>query len=270
MPRRVGADRWPSCGEFVAALRNGYTGAGTTEAKRGSRHVLVLAGLLLAITAAAGTLAWRLRVRVDRETVTVAEQSALAGDAASNRLSPLGGTFDSLSSFAPDATTVGLVGRTEYGDTFKDASPDGSLIVGLRLTTGGFGVNYRLTAISSIQPIYLVDGQRKAGSLHGEQQSEPIEIIAKDGYAVAGVRVNAYSRITHIQVVFMRLTGSTLDPGDTYTSEWIGASEPTEWKLIGGSGQPIIGIFGIWTKELRAVGLIEKDSKRRWKIATVQ
>ena len=80
--------------------------------------------------------------------------------------------------------------------------------------------------------------------------------MAKPGYAVGGMNVDAGEFVRALEVVFMRIQpDGSLDPADRYTT-WIGAPSGQPTKPLGGTGAPVIGIYGRRGAVLDAVGLV--------------
>lgn len=89
--------------------------------------------------------------------------------------------------------------------------------------------------ISEIVPVFSRDRERKL----------PAGAVAREGYAVGAVNLNALEYINGIQLVFMRVKDDgRLDPKDSYISEWLGARARGRRKpqVLSGGGDPIIGI----------------------------
>ena len=89
--------------------------------------------------------------------------------------------------------------------------------------------------ISEIVPIFSRDRERKL----------PAGAVAREGYAVGAVNVNAGDYVNGVQLVFMRVKDDgRLDPKDSYSSEWLGIRPRGRRKpqKLGGDGDPVIGI----------------------------
>ena len=85
----------------------------------------------------------------------------------------------------------------------------------------------------------------------------PDVLVAKEGYAIGGMNVDAQSLVNALQIIFMRLKpDGSLDPSDSYTSSWIGVRSGRPTKTLGGTGAPVIGIYGRRALLLDAVGLV--------------
>lgn len=85
----------------------------------------------------------------------------------------------------------------------------------------------------------------------------PSAVIARNGYAVGALNVDADRFVNAVQIVFMRFKpDGQLDPSDSYTSPWIGFPTGKPTKTIGGSGTTVIGIYGRHRTALKAIGLL--------------
>lgn len=105
--------------------------------------------------------------------------------------------------------------------------------------------------VGAIQPIY----RTKSGDLEapwlGEPRGRSVRVVAKPGYAVAGVTAHSGITIDAMQVKFMRIGKLRLDPTDEYDSEMIGGKPTSEANTIGGDGSLIVGIHGVDLNEIR-------------------
>lgn len=103
--------------------------------------------------------------------------------------------------------------------------------------------------ISEIVPIFSRDRERKL----------PAGAVAREGYAVGAINVNALENVNGIQLIFMRVKDDgRLDPKDSYTSEWLGvrARGARKPRTLTGGGDPIIGIHMRKGLVLDAVALV--------------
>lgn len=72
-------------------------------------------------------------------------------------------------------------------------------------------------------------------------------VMAKEGYAVGGVNVEASPYFSGLQVIFMRVDGKRLKPTDSYLSDWIrapSATATTEKATYKSDGKLVVGIHG--------------------------
>ncbi|HUQ69245.1 MAG TPA: hypothetical protein VM165_06970, partial [Planctomycetaceae bacterium] len=81
--------------------------------------------------------------------------------------------------------------------------------------------------------------------------------FAKPGYAVGGLNVDADQFVSAFQVVFMRLKDDgTLDPTDSYTSDWIGQPSGKLPVSLDGQGKKVLGLYGRRGNTMDAIGLL--------------
>jgi WD40 repeat protein len=67
--------------------------------------------------------------------------------------------------------------------------------------------------------------------------------VARDGYAVGAVNVDAQRFVHAVQLVFMRVTDKgDLDPNDYYVGEWLGTPAGKQRQTLTGGGRAIIGV----------------------------
>jgi hypothetical protein len=84
-------------------------------------------------------------------------------------------------------------------------------------------------------------------------------VLAREGYAVGGLVVDADQHVQAVQVIFMRIRpDGKLDPADKYTSEWIGQRSDRPPRTIGGDGAKVTGAYGRRGRVINAVGLIQE------------
>ncbi len=118
------------------------------------------------------------------------------------------------------------------------------------------GITYRLgrwdgeETVGRIKPVFDRQATRRPQSA----------VIAKAGYAVGALEVDAKRFVNAMQIVFMRLNpDGSLDPSQSYTSQWIGfRTSSRTTKTISGKGALVVGIYGRHGAILNAVGLIVK------------
>ena len=135
-----------------------------------------------------------------------------------------------------------LIGGTG-GSPFRYVDPAGRAVIGFRYGLGHWAGK---AAVSSLKPLY-----DRAAS--GEKNT----FFASKGYAVAGMEVVAMGQISVVRAVFMRLTPQgDLDPADSYKSDWIGESTTDPPRLIGGTGERVIGVYGRGGAIIDAMGLV--------------
>jgi hypothetical protein len=95
--------------------------------------------------------------------------------------------------------------------------------------------------------------------------NQPQTILAKDGYAIAGLNLTLLNeRIVGFQLKFMKVKGNRFDAKDAYLSEWIGQApeDGDQVHEVAGDGQPVFGI-AYWEQgfDLVALGLVVGKAK---------
>ena len=82
-------------------------------------------------------------------------------------------------------------------------------------------------------------------------------VVAKEGYAVGGVVVDASDIVHAIQLIFMRVKeDDQLDPRNTYKSDWLGHPSGATPVEINGGGRRVIGFMTRRQAALDAIGLL--------------
>jgi internalin A len=94
--------------------------------------------------------------------------------------------------------------------------------------------------IAAVAPIFGGPNERKGGPF-GSSGDQPVRIMARPGYAVAGVVGRAKQRVLGFRLIFMRLRDGAFDPRDRYESRWIGSRGDKEDDIhIRGDGKPLV------------------------------
>ena len=120
------------------------------------------------------------------------------------------------------------------------------------------------TYLTMDQPLLGLDGMntlRKEGLysvLPVYSARDSSVTIAKTGYAVGGLNVNATAdSVLGFQCVFMKLDGNRLNPQDAYVGDWIGeAPADGQGVLVAGDGKTITGVWFEGGQKVGALGLI--------------
>ena len=143
-----------------------------------------------------------------------------------------------------------------FDPEFKDAAPEGGLLVGFEI---GFGKFLGRDMIRAARPIYRVGDKEVMGEQHGTQWSNMVTIKAKEGYAVGAMAVKHGLGFDGMSVTFMKVTGDKLDPADGYESEFVGSDEKKTPTKVTGNGLPAVGIVGKSNdKDMTGMGLLFK------------
>ena len=154
----------------------------------------------------------------------------------------------------PNLAVVVVDGAPDLGVVF----PDGAVVVGFAVTFGKFGRNYANTSIGSLQPIYATGNKKELGPVFGTPGRSSLRLIAKPGFAVAAIRVNANTRVLGLQIIYAPLKDGKLILSRTYASEWVGIALKDAPK-IATDERPTIGITGWSAKEsIRSLSLISR------------
>jgi hypothetical protein len=141
-----------------------------------------------------------------------------------------------------------LVGDSVGGGVFRMTSPKGEPLVGFRYSLGSWAGT---PAIQILKPLFSRDVSSGFGKA----------IVARAGYVVGALKVDAPKYVSAIQIVFMRVTpDGRLDPSDSYTSDWIGDPTGKPAKTLTGAGAKVIGIHGRQGAIINAVGLVLEPS----------
>ena len=148
-----------------------------------------------------------------------------------------------------------IVGKVGFGYQFMDLPMNDGYLVGVWVSTGKFGVGYKNDAVGSIQPVYKTPKGEIQGTMHGPIGGIVTDFIAKEGYAVSGLVLNAPNRLHGFRVIFSRVNGGRLDLKDSYQSEPY-LDLPADSPTIGQTGQLAVGLRGWWARdEVRGIGL---------------
>lgn len=150
--------------------------------------------------------------------------------------------------------------RTENSDAdgasagWNDLPENGGLLVGFEFFE--VGKEHR---IRSLRPYYMTPEGIVAGKDRGRMEKITNKIIARTGYAVAGIITNEGKR--GMQVIFMKIDPTAghfaTDSSSTYKSTWFGDKGREKPKQIGGVGKFIIGVYGKTGADCDNLGLLE-------------
>lgn len=169
---------------------------------------------------------------------TGAAATATAGTAKTPPNAPAATATAANNNPAPGSSTPQLA--ADFGeDTAWAGNPSG----GSPQRTGDkdkplLGFNYRMgdwaggPCLAKLIPVFS----------NSTPPSDQKQVLAKPGYAAAGLQVHADTVVRGVQVIFMKLNADgTLNPADSYVSEIAGATSATPQKL-GGDGRRMVGV----------------------------
>jgi hypothetical protein len=172
------------------------------------------------------TMEWR---RLSREELDKLHAQAQANQEAAKKAHEERMAREAKAGIGEDTEFAGGKGGGTRGDRFVE---EDSLLYGVECS---FSKWMSEDCVNKIVPIFSRDHDRKL----------PAGAVARKGYAVGAVNVNAGDYVNGIQLIFMRVKDDgRLDPKDSYTSEWLGIRPRGARKLEkrSGDGDPIIGI----------------------------
>jgi hypothetical protein len=156
--------------------------------------------------------------------------------------SPFGIPGTAAPAITDHGVTTELLGGAG-GTLFRFTSPTGEPVLGIRYTIGTWAGKQR---VGRVQPVFQRD-----------DTDGPDVLMARDGYAVGGLEVDASEFVDALALVCVRLTpAGGVDPADSYTSDWIGEPSGRPPRTLTGNGRKVIGIYGRGAAILDAVGLI--------------
>ena len=134
-------------------------------------------------------------------------------------------------------------------DGFRDLGPEGSVLVGVRVT---YIERFGGPKVRSVQPIYRSDKNHYAGLIYGEAVGPVFTVVARPGYAVGGLVTHTGLTVDGFGIVFMKVDGDRLDPNDTYNSPWIGDRQGGGPGEVMSKGGLVVGLQGRAKNELNA------------------
>jgi RNA polymerase sigma factor (sigma-70 family) len=130
------------------------------------------------------------------------------------------------------------------GGNFRYAE-SGKPVIGVEYWTGAWD---KEPCLARLIPVYTPE--------------QPVEgagqrVMAKPGYAVGALTVRTKRHVNAVQITFMKLSDGKLDPKDSYTSEWLGATDVAGKEIkLGGDGRAVIGLNCRQGGILNAVALV--------------
>jgi hypothetical protein len=124
---------------------------------------------------------------------------------------------------------------------YEEVPKEGALLTGFEVTYGKFGDS---PTVTTFRPIFLTRRGRLLGTTHGRPGAGVIRVEAKPGYAVGAVTIKAGLGVDGMSVTFMEICDGGLNTSHAYESAWLGGMGGDRKRQLGGSGAPIVGIFG--------------------------
>ena len=112
----------------------------------------------------------------------------------------------------------------------------------------------------------LITASSKEGSIvtnlapiYGEATDEN-SIMATDGYALAGLEVNAGAWVKGVRLIFMKVTPIGFDTSKSYRTKWFGSRPSGVAEKLGGDGRPVYGFWNCRTDICKSIGLIRENN----------
>jgi hypothetical protein len=82
-------------------------------------------------------------------------------------------------------------------------------------------------------------------------------VVAKEGYVVGGLEVDAPEFVSAVRIVFVRLgSDQRPNPADSYSSDWLGEPSGRPAQTIQSNGAKVIGVCGRRAAVVDAIGLV--------------
>jgi hypothetical protein len=134
---------------------------------------------------------------------------------------------------------------------FQDLAPERARLVGLDIGLGKF---FDKDVIIAVRPIYRKGDEESYGRAFGSDFRRLVTLQAKPGYAVTGVTATSGFGVNGLLLVYARIAGDGLNPGDSYQSEWVGCDREAQGRHRGGGATPVIGIV-VACRDFKCAGL---------------
>ena len=138
-----------------------------------------------------------------------------------------------------------LLGGTG-GNSFVHENDEPAPVLGLQFELGSWAGK---EVVKTLTPIFDSSASTATST-----------VMAKPGYALGGLIVDADRFVTAVRVLFLRVDGDKLDPNDSYESAWIGRPTGKPTSKLAGTGARVLGICGRQGVILDAVGLVMETS----------
>jgi hypothetical protein len=146
-----------------------------------------------------------------------------------------------------------LRGFTLTKDSFQELPREGALLIGFDLGVGKF---LAIENIFALRAVYRTARGEVIYGEHGLFNNEPgqqpqrsnvsrtVQLRAPEGYAVGSVNLRTGLNINGLSLTYLRINGTTLDPGQATTSEWVGDQTGCAETTLDGDGAPVVGVLG--------------------------
>ncbi|MGA2499724.1 MAG: FHA domain-containing protein [Tepidisphaeraceae bacterium] len=122
------------------------------------------------------------------------------------------------------------------------------------LTKQFVGINYSLTKGAGPKVLRYINAFTSQSPLPARDAEQSVR--ARDGYVVHGLIVDADKSVNAIRIIFVRLNGDRIVPGDTYTSDWLGTPQTDKPTTLDSNGRRVVGVVCYeGDARLNAIGL---------------
>jgi hypothetical protein len=126
-------------------------------------------------------------------------------------------------------------------EDFQENGPPGGLLIGFEVAFNKFD---GFDVVRGFRPIYRVGEKEEFGQKYGDPAQFTITVKAKPGYAVGGVMYRGTRWFNSCSLIYMKVAGDRLEPGDQYSSEWLGKKRTDSIFHFVTDGTPITGFTG--------------------------
>jgi hypothetical protein len=181
----------------------------------------------------------KLRVTIDADKARDAEAARVRAQ-----------TISDTSNLPDDMVMTQAMGKTEGGGPFCNANVDHKPVIGFKINVGKWGDH---TCFPVFEPIYDRPGPAP--------EDDCTILMAKPGYAVGSVTMNAGDGVNALCVRFMKNLADKLDPKDTYVSHWFGEKLGVAQTKLGGDGRLVYATFGRKGANYDQLGLVMARSQ---------
>ena len=129
------------------------------------------------------------------------------------------------------------------------------------------GVNFRVSQFKDDNIVKTVELVFRDPKLNAVERSavaglptigEEFSVMARDGYALAGIQAYGKKRISGMKLVFMRIEpdGSRLNPSDRYESPWYAGESSGDDIQLGCTGDFVLGVRTSYDADINNLGLL--------------
>ncbi len=154
---------------------------------------------------------------------------------------------------AVEAGRVAVTDLAGKGEGWQDIAREGGYIVGFEAGKGGW---FQFSVLGGLRPIFATAHGERPGERRGKASGK--RVVAKDGYAVGGLQVRSGDVVNCVEIIFMRINpdGISLNPQDTYVTDWLGGEGGGKPREINPRGRMIVGVTGSTGDVVNSLGLV--------------